>query len=859
MAIGDSASLLFKIKSEYDNKGTSEAKKDVKGLGETAEKASSGGLSALNSELSLTGDVATTLAGPLAIAAAGIIAATSAAISFGTTLFNLAKQSADFGSAIHDARDQTGLSAESLSSLKLAADQSGSSLEEITGSVSKFSKLIGSAAEGSKQAKDSLIRLGLDPKQAINDLDGSLATVFKRIADAQNPIVATKLATEAFGKAGASIIPTIKSFDGDMAGLIKRAKELGVTLNDDAADASDEFGDSLDTLKASASGVANTFAREFMPQITNAMKEITRVIVENKDTFIKWGEEIAKVLTKLGELYDWFNSGKGQYVLEAIRSAAAYGTGNYTAGVYIAPPVIPEKQKSVADIRKSDDTNNKDNKILLSDPDAEKKNQDELKKRLAEFGEYNKSLLEQQRQRFETAQKLWQDQLDKGQISFEDYKKNLLDNIDEFAKASRALLEQGFNLDSQGKSGQALENARISYANALAKFNDEILRQKEEIEKKQLEVQKRATEERIKLSEDEANRAIEINRAKAQTDLAQKEEEHRLGITSEVQYQEAIAQIKLQDLEFEKKRLKEVLNNADLEAEKKAEITQKIALLDEKLTQQQLENSKKRAEAVKQEQSAQEGFIETLRRRQAAEGEEGEGSGTPSDSAGDSGVIFETILGGFGTSVEQMQEPVNVLNQLGQMLSETFNQVASAVGSAVKSFVLFGSAGGGFKKFAAEVLASIAQMAVVQAIFELAQGFAMLALAYFGYPGAGASATQHFIAAGVFGAIAGVAAVAGRVVAGDSFKQQTGQATGQGQTSGNGQGSGQGGRIYSPYGDDATVEERGANTPFGTLAQRNELKITIDDSKSNWFSQMFRLELSKNGDLRNDLRDLMAT
>jgi hypothetical protein len=86
---------------------------------------------------------------------------------------------------------------------------------------------------------------------------------------------------------------------------------------------------------------------------------------------------------------------------------------------------------------------------------------------------------------------------------------------------------------------------------------------------------------------------------------------------------------------------------------------------------------------------------------------------------------------------------------------------------------LYGSVGGSVRKVTAQILASIAQQAAIQSVFQLAEGFAKLAMAYFGHPMAGASATQHFIAAGVYGSIAGVAAVAGRAVAGNAFNQQT--------------------------------------------------------------------------------------
>jgi hypothetical protein len=104
---------------------------------------------------------------------------------------------------------------------------------------------------------------------------------------------------------------------------------------------------------------------------------------------------------------------------------------------------------------------------------------------------------------------------------------------------------------------------------------------------------------------------------------------------------------------------------------------------------------------------------------------------------------------------------------------------------------LFGSVGGSFRKVAAEVIASIAQMAVVQALFELAQGLAMLALTWFtGNPKYAKSAGDHFASAAMFGLIAGVAVPLGRVTAGDSFKNETAGGAGGGSGGGSAQGQG---------------------------------------------------------------------
>lgn len=101
---------------------------------------------------------------------------------------------------------------------------------------------------------------------------------------------------------------------------------------------------------------------------------------------------------------------------------------------------------------------------------------------------------------------------------------------------------------------------------------------------------------------------------------------------------------------------------------------------------------------------------------------------------------------------------------LGDILRGTFDQVANAIGQTVANWVLLGETGPAvMRKILAQALASIAAEAAVNAIKELALGFATL----FFNP---AESAAHFTAAAIWGSIGGVAAIAGRAVAGDLFK-----------------------------------------------------------------------------------------
>jgi hypothetical protein len=146
---------------------------------------------------------------------------------------------------------------------------------------------------------------------------------------------------------------------------------------------------------------------------------------------------------------------------------------------------------------------------------------------------------------------------------------------------------------------------------------------------------------------------------------------------------------------------------------------------------------------------------------------------------------------------------------LVETMTAAFADLGQAIGQALEAWILFGESGVGIQKFAAQVLAGIAKMAAVQAIYEFAQGLAKLALAAFGYAPAGPSATLHFASSAAYAAIAGVAAVAGRGVAGNSFKQQSGAATGSGGSA-------------TSNGSDQDNEFRGQFNGFTQQGQQNQ-------------------------------------
>lgn len=147
--------------------------------------------------------------------------------------------------------------------------------------------------------------------------------------------------------------------------------------------------------------------------------------------------------------------------------------------------------------------------------------------------------------------------------------------------------------------------------------------------------------------------------------------------------------------------------------------------------------------------------------------------------------IFEEMVG------NAEEQAVAVASQISGTAANAAN---AFIGPAIQAFTLYSKAAeaaSGAAKMSAEeraaneaaatqaVLASLAQQAGTQAVFETAQGIADLALGFTGEANRFGSAAAHFTAAGVFGTIAG-----GTAIAANQIGQTRGATTQERQSSG---------------------------------------------------------------------------
>ena len=178
-------------------------------------------------------------------------------------------QWAKAGDEVHKMSIRTGVSTEKVSELRFALEQSGTDLGGFEKAMKRMALFVGDASEESEIQVQVLKDLGLEYK----DLEGqSPEEVFDilsvAIAGVDDDLKRAALAQDVFGGAGTKLLPLFDAGVEGMAAMAAEARDLGVVLDQDAANKAANFSDALNATQTLLRGMAFTIAEVVGPVIT---------------------------------------------------------------------------------------------------------------------------------------------------------------------------------------------------------------------------------------------------------------------------------------------------------------------------------------------------------------------------------------------------------------------------------------------------------------------------------------------------------------------------------------------------------------------------------------------------------------
>lgn len=172
----------------------------------------------------------------------------------------------------YKAAQKVGLSVESFTALKYAAELSGVPVEQLVSSIGRLNRsLFEAAGNGESPQAKALAALGVSATDAsgkIRAADVVLSELADRFAALPDGPEKAALAMELFGKSGADLIPLLNSGKEGIRALTDEAKKLGVVMSTESAKAAEELNDNLERLAKSWKGLKIEAASGLLPVLS---------------------------------------------------------------------------------------------------------------------------------------------------------------------------------------------------------------------------------------------------------------------------------------------------------------------------------------------------------------------------------------------------------------------------------------------------------------------------------------------------------------------------------------------------------------------------------------------------------------
>lgn len=225
----------------------------------------------------------------------------------------LTKQAINTADQMAKMSQKVGVSVETLSTLKYAADRSGVSLETLQGSLVRLTKNAADASNGTGDAIRGFKALGISVLDAAGNLkssDALLLEIAERFSDFEDGATKTAIAVNLFGRSGAELVPLLNAGADGIANLQNRARGLGLEISTNTAKQAEQFNDLLADAADMVKGVGLNIATELLPDLNEFARKIDSPEFRNGFAAIALGAvtaaaKVAELLAELGNLTRW--------------------------------------------------------------------------------------------------------------------------------------------------------------------------------------------------------------------------------------------------------------------------------------------------------------------------------------------------------------------------------------------------------------------------------------------------------------------------------------------------------------------------------------------------------------------------
>lgn len=254
------------------------------------------------------------------IAVGSLVAAGTAAVSFGSQLVSGVSSIAQFGDNIDKMSQKMGMSAQSYQEWDAVLQHSGTSIEAMKTGM----KTLATAAE---TGSDAFKQLGISQNElkSLNQ-EQLFERTITALQNVEDETQRTYLASKLLGKGGTELGALLNTSAEDTQKMRDRVHELGGVLSDEAVKNAAAFQDSLQDMTTAMSGMKNQLMAEFLPSFKIIMDGLTEIFAGNGGAGVElvrsgleamW-TQISEMIPQIGETMKTLTEGMIQMLVEAL-------------------------------------------------------------------------------------------------------------------------------------------------------------------------------------------------------------------------------------------------------------------------------------------------------------------------------------------------------------------------------------------------------------------------------------------------------------------------------------------------------------------------------------------------------------
>lgn len=176
-----------------------------------------------------------------------------------------------------------GLATDQLQALRFAAEKAGVENNTLDMALQRLGRRVSEAAQGTGEAKNALIELGISAQQ-LNQLplDRQMRVIADRFKDVKSQTDRVRLAFKLFDSEGVALVNVLKDGAAGLDEAEKRFRKLGAAITPEDAKKIERFNDAMTDLKTALGGISQNIVISIAPGAAEFVANLAVTVGEIK-------------------------------------------------------------------------------------------------------------------------------------------------------------------------------------------------------------------------------------------------------------------------------------------------------------------------------------------------------------------------------------------------------------------------------------------------------------------------------------------------------------------------------------------------------------------------------------------------